>query len=663
MNIKSINGIKNINDLIDIIYYYNDEHNIENNLHIETSTINFLAFYAKKKYKKFEIPKNNGEFRTIYAPTKYLKTILKSLNYAFQAIYKNNQVAHGFLPNKSVATNAKKHISKNYVFNMDLKDFFQSIHQARIWKMLQISPFNLPKDMANLLAGLLCYQYPRESKEKSFLPQGAPTSPIISNFICYRLDKSLLELAKKHNAIYTRYADDITFSSNINLYKKDSEFLQKIYRIINNEGFSINENKIRLQGKGYRQEVTGIIVNEKINVSKKYIKNLRALIYMLEKYGEKEANEFYYTNHAKSLNMVISGKLNYLKMIKGESDSTYLKLKEKFEKLAKNDVLIKEPNKESAQKTKRNPKQNPNAKHNPKALVDILRKFSQSDSPFKATVHNESNYPSYNGYDNFMTSLNKEWNEIQKDLNAYSYRLYNKLLGFLFKSTEELTNADNYKGWGESNVKIGWSSSEISEYCKANDKNNPFEYKLPDRYIIEHKNGSITTFGDICMKIFKYEIEFRDENQQFFKLIQDNRKKLGSGFNVKIDEKIQGVSFYSDTHLVSEAINKIFNQFIERKKYINIRVSMETTDEYHKFIFSQLESKCNKGSKEMLKEIKDGDFEDIKKRLFSLCDWSIEAKCSDGNFRINYLKSDNEKDIDKLPDAPEGFTHILRFYK
>ena len=320
------------------------------------SLIQYWAFFAKDKYNIFKIPKRSGGFREIYAPHKKLKEILQAFNKFFQAKYNSFYTdkcfispAHGFMLGRSVATNAKEHEHKKYVLNIDLENFFPSIAQARVWKMLQCKPFYFNVRTANLLACLLCYQTPQNPNDiknlflgkkydnsGNFLPQGAPTSPMISNFICRKLDFKLGKLAREFEASYTRYADDITFSFYNNLCQND-EFFKSIKQIIEEENFKINYKKVRIQNYKMSQVVTGLVVNEKINVTRKFIKDLRALIYMVENYGFDSANSYFADlNENKNILNVIKGKLNYLKMIKGANNNTYLKLFDRYLNIKKN---------------------------------------------------------------------------------------------------------------------------------------------------------------------------------------------------------------------------------------------------------------------------------------------------------------------------------------
>lgn len=301
------------------------------------------------RYISFQIPKKKrGEFRNIDAPKSKLKRIQRCLNYIFQQIYTPTESAIGFIPDRSIVDGAKLHLSQKYVYNIDLKDFFPSISSGRLYMRLQSKPFELTPQMASFVTNLCCY---KNSEDKYVLPQGAPTSPIITNFICERLDYKLCKLATAYGLKYTRYADDITFSGMKNVFSEDGRFCKSLRNIIENEEhFTINTEKTRLCHIGMRQEVTGLTVNKKVNVSRKYIKQLRAMINNLEKKGYEEAQcifqkNYIPTKHANAthhIENVIRGKLDFLKMIKGYNDTTYLKLKERFESILPNLEITKE---------------------------------------------------------------------------------------------------------------------------------------------------------------------------------------------------------------------------------------------------------------------------------------------------------------------------------
>jgi retron-type reverse transcriptase len=181
--------------------------------------------------------------------------------------------------------------------------------------------------------------------KKNVLPQGAPTSPTFSNIVCQQLDFYLSAVAKRFGLQYSRYADDITFSSMHNVYQPESEFLKELHRIIAEQNFHIKESKTRLQKDGYRKEVTGLLVNEEANVQQRYIKQLRMWLYYWERYGYERAEGFFLKQYIAdkgdclkgkpNMSNVIGGKLDYLRMVKGGENELYLKLRMRF------DILIR----------------------------------------------------------------------------------------------------------------------------------------------------------------------------------------------------------------------------------------------------------------------------------------------------------------------------------
>ncbi len=300
------------------------------------------------RYRKFEIPKKSGGVRTIFAPNGNLKWMQLCLNEIFKAIYTPSCYAMGFAEGRSIVNNAERHLNQNYVFNIDLSDFFPSIDQARVWRRLQLPPFNFSKEVANIIAGLCSIEMTQEGEDNNpvnsyKLPQGAPTSPLLTNAICDTLDRRLAGLAKRFGLRYTRYADDITFSSMHNVYQPDSPFRKELERIISGQNFKINPKKTRLHHRGQRQEVTGLTVGEKINVCRSYVKDVRAILHIWGKYGINAAIAKFYPRYKAekgylhkgepNIENVISGKLCYLKMVKGESDPVYSRLQEQFNRL------------------------------------------------------------------------------------------------------------------------------------------------------------------------------------------------------------------------------------------------------------------------------------------------------------------------------------------
>lgn len=256
---------------------------------VKLQTLTYLLYIKKidNCYNTLEIPKKNGDTRTICVPNKNLKNVQKKLYNKLSTYYdeiktQNNftsKISHGFEKNRSIVTNAEVHKNKRYVVNLDLLVFFPSINFGRVRSyFIKNNYFEINDDIATILAQLTCY--------KGTLPQGASTSPLIANMICNIMDIRILKIAKKYRLDYTRYADDLTFSTNNKYFLNDyDKFLEDIKNIIHRSGFELNSKKTRLLFSNSRQEVTGLVVNKKISVPKEYYKNTRAMAHSLYKNG------------------------------------------------------------------------------------------------------------------------------------------------------------------------------------------------------------------------------------------------------------------------------------------------------------------------------------------------------------------------------------------
>lgn len=301
---------------------------------------------TSKSYKTLLIPKKNGGVRLINSPKIKLLTVQRKLCEILSAKYEPKDAVHGFVPERSILTNAENHVGKKFVFNIDLKDFFGSIHFGRVRNLLMAEPFAYSKTEAIILAQIACHL--------GKLPQGGATSPLISNMICWKLDAQLQTLAHKSNCTYSRYADDITFSFSCSERKLPRSIVsfdgdglevvgQTLFSIIEENGFSINTEKVRLQGRERRQEVTGITVNEFPNLKRKFIRQTSSMLYAWKKFGAINAEHEYLNKYRlKSIPLwqkesveksngeffksVLIGRINYIQMIRGRHDSIYRKL-------------------------------------------------------------------------------------------------------------------------------------------------------------------------------------------------------------------------------------------------------------------------------------------------------------------------------------------------
>lgn len=245
-------------------------------LNVKYKTLTYILYGVGVDffYETFEIGKSDGSSRIINAPTGPLKLIQhKILNALYSdREYKVDKIAsHGFEKGKSIFSNSAKHINKDYLISVDIESFFDSFHFGRVKGYFYNNKnYNFDEETSIMLANLLTF--------KGNLPQGAPTSPIVANMITDLLDIELLKLSKKYRLFYTRYADDLSFSTNDKkILKRYEDFIIELKTIISNYGFKINKNKTRFSNYHNRQEVTGLIVNKKINVKREYYKKVRAI--------------------------------------------------------------------------------------------------------------------------------------------------------------------------------------------------------------------------------------------------------------------------------------------------------------------------------------------------------------------------------------------------
>lgn len=341
--------------IVDKFKSLKDFEDIANMLEIPTKKLWKILITSKEQnYSTFVIKKRNGNDRTIYAPKKNLSIIQKKFSMVLALVYANHPNSHGFIKGRSIKTNASKHVQQNYVLNFDLENYFENINFGRVRSMF-IYYFGFNNTVSSTLANICCHY-------KGFLPQGASTSPIISNIISYKMDRELSKMAAKNNCIYSRYADDITFSTNRESFPKRVASLRnntislsnEIQSIVKRNGFLINDSKTRLSNKYERQTVTGITVNEKLNVNRKYIRRVRSILHSIEKnideieIAKSMFNEKYKFHQRKSSSVpdmfdVLRGMISYIGQIKGKEDSVFVKLAKRYNKILEDNKELNHP--------------------------------------------------------------------------------------------------------------------------------------------------------------------------------------------------------------------------------------------------------------------------------------------------------------------------------
>lgn len=321
-------------------------------LGIKASALTYLLYVLKPstQYTSFEIPKKSGGSRTIHSPSDRLKSVQSSLSRLLQdciedinkakpatqnkgKFVKNNKdklpdskknklleytftptLSHGFVRKRSIITNAMMHLNRKNVLNIDIKDFFDSFNFGRVRGFFITNRhFCLAPDIATVIAQIACY----ENK----LPQGSPCSPVITNLITHILDIKLAALAKAYSCTYSRYADDITFSTRkvtfpVQIMGEDAgDFIpgHELEAEIRRAGFQLNPKKTRIQYKDSRQDVTGLLVNKKPNVKSEYWRTVKSQCHMLFKSGaftKKEGHEFVDGNIYE-----LEGRLNFIDQV------------------------------------------------------------------------------------------------------------------------------------------------------------------------------------------------------------------------------------------------------------------------------------------------------------------------------------------------------------
>jgi ankyrin repeat protein len=299
-------------------------------------------------------------------------------------------------------------------------------------------------------------------------------------------------------------------------------------------------------------------------------------------------------------------------------------------------------------------------KNNPKKLVKLLTNFT-IDKPIKYTTHTwdfgelKKEYISFEGY---MNAVKTQFDSMKHELETLSPNLYKKIYTFLLETTLD----ENYSWCSKVDINIGWSSlNGLKEWCDSG--KNPFDFKLQKPFSIPPRT-QISTFGEV-INLFKQEIEIRADFKNLETIFNLQKNRFDSDFKLDLQSSKLSRQFYTDTQKFIFALNKIFDEIRKRKEYQNIEVAtLELDDRSIEIKIIQIDSQSSRSANELLERSKQsGDLFDIVENLKNLCDYSCESSYENKHFRVNFLHSNNVKDIEILEDKPRGFTHILRFYK
>lgn len=328
MKLAQLTGISTVNQLAaQLGYTYSD---LSQFIYGATSS---------SSYRVFQVPKRAGGYRTIAAPRAELKAIQRQILEALTEAYHPTRSAFGFVRGRSIVSGAAPHVGRRIVVNVDLADFFPTISFRRVRGLFLSPAFNLPYDVATVLAQICCRQ--------GQLPQGAPTSPLISNFITSAMDRELGALVGASGGQYTRYCDDITMSFGSEgvvakaIATKSAAGFQlnpSIENVIKKHGFFVNQAKLKVRTRRERQEVTGLVVNQRINVRREFVRLLHTHLHCVEKFGIEAASSKYYELTGKSPDgqmpsrfaAEVRGRILFVKMVRGDGDKVFAALARRF---------------------------------------------------------------------------------------------------------------------------------------------------------------------------------------------------------------------------------------------------------------------------------------------------------------------------------------------
>lgn len=256
--------------------------------------------------------------RRITAPSQPLKQRQKWILREILSKLEVSPYAHGFEAGRSIKTNALLHADHPYVLCVDIQDFFPSISSQAVQRIFQEAGYS--PSAAQMLGQLCCYQ--------GVLPQGAPTSPKLSNLFFRKLDRQLAEVADRAGAVYSRYADDLTFSSSIPL----RGLLPRVKTCLKAEGFSLNDQKIHFYGPGVPKRITGLTVqNGEVRVPKSFKRALRQEIYYCRRYGVLTHLENVNSRRFIHYREYLYGKAYYVHMIEPEVGTEFLQQLDQIE--------------------------------------------------------------------------------------------------------------------------------------------------------------------------------------------------------------------------------------------------------------------------------------------------------------------------------------------
>ena len=254
---------------------YRELSSLEQDLGISAKTLYAVSNNLSKHYRKAKLPKKSGGFRNLSVPDEVLKSIQKQIAEVLLIHSPTSRYAKAYRFGSSTLRNAKHHVGKQVVLKLDILHFFDSIRYSTVKD--KVFPEEIYAEPLRILLTMLCYY-------KDALPQGAPSSPTITNIILYEFDEQMGQWCRDRGIAYTRYCDDMTLSGDF----EPSEVIGYVRLELKKMGFLLNEQKTRIQRPGQQQTVTGIVVNEKLSIPADYRRKLRQKLYYCKKFGIQE---------------------------------------------------------------------------------------------------------------------------------------------------------------------------------------------------------------------------------------------------------------------------------------------------------------------------------------------------------------------------------------
>jgi hypothetical protein len=517
---------------------------------------------------------------------------------------------------------------------------------SRLFEMFMKEPFRFSELIARYFSELCTYN--------NCLPQGAPTSPVISNFMCRKIDARLIKLAKKNDCSYSRYADDITFSSDSKIFVND--IIRSIVSILNDGGFQCNGTKIRYQFRHKRQEVTGITVNEKLNIPRKYIRNLRVILNDWKVNGLEKASERYKKKYSKYLIKgyplfvnSVRGKIEYVGKVRGKDDDVYHKLLNSFNNLLGKSIDSGKDIQEKVQKmdkkkeyiVKGRYEHNSHLFHDPVELSKALNKFTVEGNFLKKLVHDPNDDKPCLDLELILNESKSELNEIK---NKIPYELYNNIEKNLIKKYEN----DGLRIWKKNNKLHPLSDYDFKSDIKSFKKSYRFGYAGK-----EETNIYRSLMNIINDKFTEYSPLFKFKNENLISRIScyTDVQQVINGITALISNILKNTEDIEEIHIDIEEDKGDAHSI---KTLIINSIGVSSRYDLHNTLNRFKE---NKGDISALRDkySKDGHF-------FTRCDWKIEGFFEkEGYYELSLLDR-NRPDLDIIY-SKLNFNESKRYFK